>query len=70
MKSNQSEALLTVDDVATLCRVSVATVRRWIYIGHLPALKLSPGRRNGCVRVRAADLEALISRGTTSELKS
>lgn len=63
MNSNEPAALLTVDDVAAICRVSVSTVRRWIYLGHLPAANLSPGRRNGCVRVRTANLAALIEGG-------
>jgi excisionase family DNA binding protein len=39
--------LLTVDEIARQCRVSVRTVRRWIAAGELPVVRL--GR---AVRVR------------------
>ena len=34
------EQLLTIDDVAALCRVSTKTVRRWIKTRELTAAKL------------------------------
>ena len=60
----RNDRLLTVPEVAARLQVSVPTVRRWISVGHLPHVKLSPGRRNGCVRVANAELAAFIERGS------
>lgn len=69
MNVARNERLLTVSQVAKACALSELTVRRWIRIGHLPCVRLGPGRK--CrVRVRASDLEALISRGSESGLKA
>ncbi|MGH7686370.1 MAG: helix-turn-helix domain-containing protein [Candidatus Dormibacteria bacterium] len=53
------DEMLGVDDVAGLLHVSVATVRRMIAAGELPALQLAgqPGRP---LRVRRQELEQLI----------
>ena len=37
--------LLTASDVAERMQVSVSSVRRWIAVGELPSVKLSPGRK-------------------------
>lgn len=52
------EALLSVGQVAEICQVSDRTVRRWIADGQLPVCRL--GRS---VRIRPADLAAMIDRG-------
>ena len=52
---NSLETLLTIEDVATLCRVSEKTVRRWITTGELPAAKLGAQWR-----IRPRDLELFI----------
>lgn len=49
--------LLTVAEAATLLKVSIVTVQRWIKQGRLPAYHLGPRR----VRVRRADLLTLMS---------
>lgn len=63
MNKKTDQHLLTVEQVAEICAISPQTVRRWLRLGHLRAVKLSPGRRNGCVRVREADLATFIERG-------
>ena len=47
------EQLLTIDDVAALCRVSSKTVRRWIKTRELTAAKLGVQWR---IRPRDVDL--------------
>ena len=47
------EQLLTINDVAALCRVSSKTVRRWITAGELPAAQLGAQWR---IRPRDVDL--------------
>ena len=47
------EQLLTIDDVAALCRVSSKTVRRWIKTRELTAAKLGSQWR---IRPRDVDL--------------
>lgn len=61
-----ANSLLTVAEVADYLRVSIPTIRRWISLGHLPHVKLSPGRRNGCVRIRRSDLHTLVDRRSAS----
>ena len=53
---SDSQALLTVDDVAEQCGVSQRTVRRWIASGNLTIVRL--GR---IVRIRPRDLELFIT---------
>jgi excisionase family DNA binding protein len=53
----QVPALLTVSEVASLCRVDASTVRRWIAREQLPAVRL-PG---GQYRIRSQDADALQS---------
>jgi excisionase family DNA binding protein len=43
MTEGTTNAYLTVEEVAGLARVGVATVRRWVREGRLPAVQ--PGRR-------------------------
>ena len=49
------EQLLTIDDVAALCRVSTKTVRRWIKTRELAAAKLGAQWR-----IRPRDLDLFI----------
>jgi excisionase family DNA binding protein len=53
MQKTRPEQLLTIDDVAALCRVSSKTVRRWITRRELPAVKLGAQWR---IRPRDLDL--------------
>ena len=53
--SKLADKLLTIEDVAELCRVSTRTVRRWIDAKTLTAAKL--GAR---WRIRPRDLEHFI----------
>ena len=50
------EPLLTQDDTADRCQVSLSTVKRWISSGELPAVHLGKA-----VRIRPADLDAFIA---------
>ncbi len=52
--------LLTLVEVAGLCRVSVRSVRRWIAAGELTAHRL--GRR---IRISATDLERFLKASRT-----
>jgi excisionase family DNA binding protein len=52
---NSPETLLTIEDVATLCRVSEKTVRRWVKTRTLPAAKLGAQWR-----IRPRDFELFI----------
>lgn len=54
--SSTRPGLLTVQDVAAYLAVSPWTIREWIAVGKLPAVRL-PGR---LVRVKRADLERLV----------
>lgn len=51
--------LLTVAEVAGLCRVSEMTVTRWVADKRLPAVRL-PGMR-GWYRFRRSDVDALLA---------
>lgn len=53
--SIQQEALMTIDQVAGLCRVSEKTVRRWIAASELPAAKLG-----NQWRIRPRDLDDFV----------
>jgi excisionase family DNA binding protein len=55
-----SDELLTVAEVASMLKLNQQTIRNWIDRGSLPAVYI--GRR---VRIRRADLEALLERGYT-----
>lgn len=54
---DQSDHLLSPEEVADLLEVDASTVRRWIVAGHLPAIRL-PGLRPR-YRVRHEDARAL-----------
>lgn len=43
MTKGTTSTYLTVEEVAGLARVGVATIRRWVHDGRLPAVR--PGRR-------------------------
>lgn len=60
---NDSQRLLTLDEVAERLAVARQTVSRWARSGHLPGVWL--GSRT--VRVRAADLEAWIEAGRPAD---
>jgi excisionase family DNA binding protein len=53
------DTLLTIDEVADALRIRPRTVRKWLYLGKLQAVKI--GRS---VRVRQSTVEALIREGT------
>ncbi len=58
MSKNQKAALaalLAIEDVAAICRVSEKTVRRWIKSLELPAARLG-----GQWRIRPRDLDIFI----------
>jgi excisionase family DNA binding protein len=59
MQDEPQREWLTVDEVATLFRVNIETVRRWIRAGELPALNLG-GPRSG-YRIKRADLDTFIT---------
>jgi excisionase family DNA binding protein len=50
-----SQDLLTPDEIATIYRVTRATVRRWVKSGELPALKVGTQ-----YRIRRSDLDNFI----------
>jgi excisionase family DNA binding protein len=56
MATKELSHLLTLDETAQVCRVSQATVRRWLRTGKLPAVTLPTGH----YRVRHEDLQRLI----------
>jgi len=51
-------------EAAAHAGVSVRTLKRWIKDGLLPAERLPSPKRLGHLRIRLADLEALLARGT------
>ena len=55
MQKTSPESLLTIDDVAALCRVSSKTVRRWIKTRELTAAQLGAQWR-----IRPRDLDLFI----------
>jgi len=57
MTSSLVDGTLTVDQAAQRLGVSVQTVRRWIRLGRLPALRVGAKR----VRVREVDLDRMVS---------
>jgi len=63
MHTAEHEYLL-IDEMATLARTSVGTVRAWLRTGRLPSVK--PGRHR---LVRKADLEAFMTRDLLAERK-
>jgi excisionase family DNA binding protein len=57
--------LLTVKGAAQMLSCSEAAIRKWLYQRRLPAVKV--GR---LVRLRQADLEALVAKGLRPPLNS
>jgi excisionase family DNA binding protein len=57
MATALADEYVSVAEAARLVRVHVATIRRWIEAGTLPAYRLGPRR----VLVKRADLEGLIT---------
>jgi len=56
------ERLLTAQQVASRCAVSLRTVRRWITEGDLPVLRL--GR---AIRIEGVDLQRLLARARNDQ---
>ncbi len=63
MSLSQNE-LLTVSDVADLCKVSPRTVFRWLSEGWLPAIRIG-----NVTRVRRKDLDAFFQDHLTVKTK-
>jgi len=57
-----AERLLTAQQVASRCAVSLRTVRRWITEGDLPVLRL--GR---AIRIEGVDLQRLLARARNDQ---
>src|ERR1700749_3467381 len=62
MASGDPEELLTVAEVAGQLKLNQQTIRNWIDRGELPAVRLGSRR----VRIRRADLDALLAPGRTA----
>jgi excisionase family DNA binding protein len=56
--------LLTTQEVASLLRVDITTVRRWIYAGLLPAVKLPHVRAYNVYRIKSEIVEEILARTT------
>ena len=54
----QTDELLTVDDVSRILKVTVPTVYAWRYSGRIPYIKI-----NGAVRFKRCDLDRMIQEG-------
>lgn len=61
------EKLLTVQEVAQSLRVNEATVRRWIKIGALDAIKLPHGGKREIYRIRQTTLDSILKYLSISE---
>ncbi len=59
------ERLMTVFEAAERLALKPATIRKWIFLRKLTTVKLM-GRS---IRIRQADVEALISKGTRSAIE-
>lgn len=55
--SDDSNDLLSISEAAEALKVSVATLKRWISSGRLPAYHLGPRK----VRIRRADLDKVLT---------
>jgi excisionase family DNA binding protein len=60
----KDDQVLTVKEVATLLKVSIVTVRRWLRQGKFPVLKV--GR---AYRIRTKDIEAAFTPKNRHETK-
>lgn len=61
------EKLLTVQEVAQYLRVNEATVRRWIKIGALDAIKLPHRGKREVYRIRQSTLDSILKYLSISE---
>jgi excisionase family DNA binding protein len=59
---NSDLDLLTLKEAATLLKVSVVTLRRWIKQGRLPAYHVGPGRSGSTAVISAKPSPQLIGR--------
>lgn len=55
---NDLSAFLTTRQAADRTSVSVDTIRRWIRIGVLPAVRIGPTSKN--IRIHPADLDKMV----------
>ena len=49
------EQLMKIADIAKLLAVESSTLRKWIYLGKLPKVKVG-----GATRIRQSDVEAMV----------
>jgi excisionase family DNA binding protein len=74
MPKSQPAPLMSVQQVAEYLAVDVKTVRRLISTGDLPAYRSRDGRtrrpsaKGKLIRVKPADVEALLRRGVDAEI--
>jgi excisionase family DNA binding protein len=61
MALSWDDEYLTVNEIAEHLKLNPQTIRNWIEVGSLPAVRV--GRR---VRIRRADLDRLLAQGTTA----
>ena len=57
------EKLITIDEVASLLKMSKFTIYHYIHKNEIPHIKLAPG----CVRFRLSDIEAWLQKIIESE---
>ena len=67
MLEQQTNELLTVQEVARRLRVNEATVRRWIKNGSLAAVKLPHRGKREIYRVRQSTLERVLNHADVTE---
>jgi len=60
LEEDTIESLLTVSQVAAICRLKRATIYRAVSENLIPAVVLWKGRRRRVVRFRRTDIEAFI----------
>lgn len=63
----QTEELLTVQEVANILRVDETTVRRWIKDGALEAIKLPNEGKRVTHRVRRSTVNSILNHGNSSQ---
>lgn len=64
VKAEGAGTYLSVHQAAMRTSVSRRTVKRWINAGYLSAIRLPSPKGLGHLRIRLAELEALMARGT------
>lgn len=67
MLEQQTNELLTVQEVAQRLRVNEATVRRWIKNGSLAAVKLPHRGKREIYRIRRSTLDAVLNKMDVTE---